>query len=86
MTIPRIVFRIGEECEGDGVANRASLEAKIEACYKKMCERLEKKLSKSIDVSNESPPPHRHPNYQVHHRTRNLAVALGMMIWLIGTR
>ncbi|KAL0744924.1 hypothetical protein Bca101_101029 [Brassica carinata] len=46
-----------------------TLEAKIEACYEKMCDRLEKKLSKSIDVSDESPPPYRHPNYQVHNST-----------------
>ena len=46
-----------------------TLEAKIEACYEKMCARLEKKLSKSIDVSDESPPPYRHPNYQVHNST-----------------
>ena len=46
-----------------------TLEAKIEACYQKMCDRLEKKLSKSIDVSDESPPPYRHPNYQVHNST-----------------
>lgn len=33
-----------------------------------MWERLEKKLSKTIEVSDESPPPpYRHPNYQVHH-------------------
>ena len=31
-----------------------------------MCARLEKKLSKAIDVPDESPPPYRHPNYQVH--------------------
>lgn len=44
-----------------------SLEAKIEACYEKMCDRLEKKLSKSIEIGDDSPPPYRHPNYQVHH-------------------
>ena len=45
----------------------ASLEAKIDECYEKMCARLEKKLSKSIEVPDDSPPPYRHPNYQVHH-------------------
>ena len=44
-----------------------SLEAKIDEFYEKMCARLEKKLSKSIEVSEDSPPPYRHPNYQVHH-------------------
>ena len=41
----------------------ASIESRIEACYEKMCARLEKKLSKAIDVPDESPPPYRHSNY-----------------------
>lgn len=45
----------------------ASLEAKIDACYEKMCARLEKKLSKSVEVPEDSPQPYRHPNFQVHH-------------------
>ena len=48
---------------------KASLEAKIEACYDKMCAQLEKKLSKLIDFSDKSPLLYRHPNYQVHTST-----------------
>lgn len=41
------------------------LENKIKVCYAKMCATIDKKLSKRVDLFDDSPPSYRHQNYQV---------------------
>lgn len=42
------------------------LQEKMTSNFDRLCELIAKKDSKSMDLEESSPPPYRHPNYQVH--------------------
>lgn len=55
-----------EDLERKSQDRYKELQMKMDSNFERLCNLIAKKDSKAVDVSEASPPPYRHPNYQVH--------------------